>query len=113
MKVCILLSFFLPLFPLAHTHSHSGHPEIFKTFENIRQYFVWPGRYEWIIYPVEECIERQTNKTKRHDLHEAPLEQWRALKTTLFKMTHIDHKRPLRPSSNSKTLCFVVVDAFS
>ena len=39
MKMCVPLSLFLPLFSLAHTHSHSGHPGIFKTFENITQYF--------------------------------------------------------------------------
>ena len=39
MKICVPLSLFLPLFSLAHTHSHSGHPGIFKTFEKIRQYF--------------------------------------------------------------------------
>ena len=74
MKICVPLSLFLPLFSIAHTHSHSGHPGIFKTFENIRQYFFWPGRYKWIVYLIENCIECQTNKTKRHDLHEAPLE---------------------------------------
>ena len=30
-----------------------------------------------------------------------------------FKTIHIDHKGPLRPSSNSKTHCLVVVDNFS
>ena len=75
MKICIPLSLFLPLFSLAHTHGLSGHRGIFKTFENIRQYFFWPGRYKWIVYLIEDCIECQTNKTKRHDLHEAPLEQ--------------------------------------
>ena len=39
MKICVPLSLFLPLFKLAHTHSHSGHPGIFKTFEKVRQYF--------------------------------------------------------------------------
>ena len=75
MKICVSLSLFLPLFSLAHTHGHSGHPGILKTFENIRQYFFWPGRYNWIVYLIEDCIECQTIKTKRHDLHEAPLEQ--------------------------------------
>ena len=113
MKICVPLSLFLPLFSLAHTHSHSGHPRIFKTFENIIQYFFWPGRYKWIVYLIEDCIECQTNKTKRHDLHEAPLEQWGELETTPFKTIHIDHKGPLRPSINSNTHCLVVVDAFS
>ena len=113
MKICVPLSLFLPLFKLAHTHSHSGHPGIFKTFENVRQYFFWPGRYKWIVYLIEDCIECQTNKSKRHDLHEAPLEQWGELETTPFKTIHIDHKGPLSPSSNSNNHCLVVVDAFS
>ena len=74
MKICVPLSLFLPLFSLAYTHSHSGHPGIFITFENIRQY--WPVRYKWIVYLIEDCNECQTNKTKRHGLLEAPLEQW-------------------------------------
>ena len=113
MNICVPLSLFLPLFSLAHTHSHSGHPGIFKTFENIRQYFFWPGRYKWMVYLMEDCIECQTIKTKRHDLHEAPLEQWGQLETTPFKTIHFDHKGQLRPSSNSNTHCLVVVDAFS
>ena len=113
MKICVPLSLFQPLFSLAHTHSHGGHPGIFETFEIIRQYFFWPGRYKWIVYLIEDCIECQTNKTKRHDLHEAPLEQWGELETTPFKTIHIDYKGPLRPSSNSNTQCLVVVDAFS
>ena len=76
MKICVPLSLFLPLFSLDHTHSHSGYPGIFKTFENIRQYFFWPGRYKWIVYLIEDCTECQTIETERHDLHEATLEQW-------------------------------------
>ena len=113
MKICIPLSLFLRLFSLAHTHSHSGHPGKFKTFENIRQYFFWPGRHKWVVYLIEDCIECQTIKTKRHDLHEAPLEKWGKLETTPFKTIHIDHKGPLRPSRNSNIHCLVVVDAFS
>ena len=44
MKICVLLSLFLTPFALVHTHSYSGHPGIFKTFENISEYFSWPGR---------------------------------------------------------------------
>ena len=76
MKICVPLSLFLPLFFVAHTQSHGGYPGIFKTFENVRQYFLWPGRNKWIVYLIEDCIECQTNETKRHDLHEAPLEHW-------------------------------------
>ena len=77
----------------------------YKTSED----FFWPGRYKWIVYLIEDCIECQTNRTKRHDLHEAPL----GYLSTPFKTVPIDHKGPLRPSSNSKTHCLVVVHAFS
>ena len=113
MKICVPLSLFLPLFSLGYTHSHSGHTGIFKTFESVRQYFFWPGRYKWTVYLIEDCIECQTNKTKRHDLHQAPLEQCGELEKTPFRTKHIDHKGPLRLSSNSNTPCLVVVDAFS
>ena len=79
------------------------------TFENIRQYFIWSGRYTWIVYLIEDSIECQTNRTKIHDLHEAPL----GYLSTIFKTVPIDHKGPLRPSSNSNTRCLFVVDAFS
>ena len=40
MKICVPLSVLLPLFSLAHAHSHSGHPRIFKTLENIRLFLL-------------------------------------------------------------------------
>ena len=113
MKICVPLSLLIPLFALAHTHSHSGHPGIFKTLEIIKQYFFWPGRYKWIVYPIEDCIECQANKTNRLYLHESPLEQWGQLETASFKTKHIHHKGPFRPSSNSNTHCLVVVCASS
>ena len=112
-KICVPLSLLLPLFTLAHTHSQSGHPGYFENFEKFRQYFFSPGRFKWIVYLIEDCIECQTNKKKRHDLHEAPLEHRGELETTPFKTIQYDHKGPLRPSSNSNTHCLVVVDAFS
>ena len=45
------------------------------------------------------------------------MEQWIEFEATPFKLFHIDHKDPLRPSSNSNNHCLVVVvvvvDAFS
>ena len=113
MKICAPLSLFQPLFSLAHTRSHSGYPGRFKTFQNIRQYFFWPGQYKWIVYLIEGSIECRTNKQKRHDLNETPLEQWGKLETKPFKTKHMDHKRQLRPSSGSNTHCHVIVEAFS
>ena len=110
--MCTLIAFSTALF-LTHTHSHSGNPGILKTFEYIRQYLFWPGWNKWIVYLIEDCIECQTNETKRHGLHEAPLEQWGELEATPFKSIHIDHNGPLRPSSKSNTHYLLVVEAFS
>ena len=115
MKICVPLSPSLTLYFLAHTHSHSGHPGIFKTFERIRQNFFGQddtSLARTIVYLIENSIECQTNKTKVPDLHEAPLQQWGEVETTRFTTIHIDHKGPLHLSSNSNTRC-LVVDAFS
>ena len=58
-------------------------------------------------------LSLSTNKSKRHHLQEAPLEQLGELETTPFETNHIDHKGPLRPSSNSNNHCLVVFDVFS
>ncbi len=84
-----------------------------KTFDNIRRYFFWPGMYKWTTALISDCLTCQKNKSKRHDLNEAPLEQWGELETTPFKTIHIDHKGPLKPSSHGKSFCLVVIDAFS
>ena len=49
---------------------------------------------------------------ERHDLHEAPLEQWGEIETHPFKAAHIDHSGQPPPSSNWNTHCFVVVYIF-
>ena len=109
--MCSFVSF-LPLFKLAQTCSHSGHPGKFKAFEIVRQYFFWLGRYKWIVYLIEDCIECQTNESKPHDLYEAPLEQWGELETKPLTI-HIVHEIPHRLCSNCNNHCIVVVDAFS
>ena len=113
MKISVPLTLFLPRFCLAHPHSHSGHPGKLKTFENIREFFFWSGLYKWIVYLIKDCIECQSNKMKKHDLHEAPIKKWGKLETTPFKTIQIDQNGPLRCSSNSNTHWFVVKDAFS
>ena len=57
MKICVPLSLFLPLFSLAHNHIHTGQRRKFKTLQNIRQLLFRPGRYKWIVYLIEDCIE--------------------------------------------------------
>ena len=62
---------------------------------------------------LHDCLDCQKNKPKRKDLNEAPLQQWGQLETTPMKTIHIDQNGPLRPMSNGKNYCLVVVDAFS
>ena len=64
-------------------------------------------------YDVYPRLLRLSKKSKRHDLNEAPLQQWDELETTPFQTIHIDHKGTFRPSSNGKHYCLVVVDSFS
>ena len=91
----------------------SGHRGDACTLNNISRYFYWPGMYKWVTMLIQDCIDCQKNKSKRHDLNEAPLQQWGELETTPFHTIHIDHKGPLRPSSNDYLYCLVIVDAFS
>ena len=62
---------------------------------------------------LHNCLDCQKNKPKRKDLNEARLYQWGQIETTPKRTVHIDHKGPLRPMSNGKNYCLVVVDAFS
>ena len=62
---------------------------------------------------VNDCLDCQKNKPQRHDLNEAPLEQWGDMETTPFHTIHIEHKGPFRPCSNHKKFCLVIVDSFS
>ena len=112
-KICLPLSLFLNSFKLAHSHPLSGHHGESKTLESIKRYFYWPGLYKWVKMLLHDCLDCQKNKPKRKDLNEAPLQQWGQLETTPMKTIHIDHKGPLRPMSNGKNYCLVVVDAFS
>ena len=113
LKICIPISLFLKCFELAHSNTMSGHRGDASTLNNISRFFYWPGMYKWVTMLIHDCLDCQKNKSKRHDLNEAPLQQWGELETTPFHTIHIDHKGPFRPSSNGKHYCLVVVDSFS
>ena len=91
----------------------SGHRRDASTLNNISRFFYWPGTYKWLTMLIHDCLDCQKNKSKRHDLNEAPLQQWGELETTPFHTIHIDHKGPFWPSSISKHYCLVVVDSVS
>ena len=67
--------------------------------------------YKWVLTLIHDCLDCQKNKPQRHDLNEAPLEEWG--ETTPFHTIHIDHKGPFRPCSNQKKFCLFIVDIFS
>ena len=69
--------------------------------------------YKWITQLLARCLDCQKNKHKRHDLNQAPLEQWTDTVPFPFHTVHIDHKGPINPTSNGKKLCLVVVDSLS
>ena len=91
----------------------SGHRGDASNLNNISRFFYWPGMCKWVTMLIHDCLDCQKNKSKRHDLNEAPLQQWGELETTPFHTIHIDHKGRFRPSSNGKHYCLVVVDSFS
>ena len=68
--------------------------------------------YKWITQLIAGYVDCQKNEHKRHDLNQAPLEQW-THKVHVLCTVHIDHKGPITPTSNAKKHCLVVVDSFS
>ena len=103
----------IPCFQLSHNHPLSGHMGINKTFATLKRFFYWPGMYKWVSALIADCLDCQVDKSKRSDLHNAPLEQWGELETQPFQTLHIDHKGPISPPSNRNTHCLMVIDAFS
>ena len=91
----------------------SGHRGDASILTNISRFFYWPGMYNWVTMLIHDCLDCKKNKSRRHDLNEASLQQWGELETTPFQTIHIDHNGPFRPSSNGKNYCLVVVDSFS
>ena len=113
LKICIPISLFLKCFVLVHSNPMSGHRGDAITLNNISRFFYWPEMYKWVTMLIHNCLYCQKNKSKRHELNKAPLQQWVELETNPFHTIHIDHKGPFRPSSNGKHYCLVVVDSFS
>ena len=110
LKICIPISIFLKCFELAHSNPMSGHRGDANTLKNIR-FFTGLECINGVTMLIHDCLDCQKNKSKSHDLNEAPLQQWGELVTTPFYTIHIDHKGPFRHSSNDKHYCFVVVDS--
>ena len=79
-------------FELAHNNPLSGHRGDTCTFNNISRFFFWPGMNKWVTMLVHDCLDCQKNKPQRHDLNEAPLEQWGDLEAIPFHTIHIDHR---------------------
>ena len=111
-KICVPMSLFIKLFELAHTDQLAGHVGKDKTIANIKRFFFWPGMYKWITQLIAGCLDCQKNEHKRHDLNQAPLEQWTDTVPFPFHNVHIDHTGPINSTSNGKKHCLVVVDSF-
>ena len=112
LKICIPISFFLKCFEPALSNPMSGHRDDASTLTNISRFFYWPGMYKWVTMLIYDCLDCQKNKSKRHDLNEAPSQQRGDLETTPFQTMNIDHRGPFRTSSNGKNYCLVVLDSF-
>ena len=69
--------------------------------------------YKWITQLIAGCFDCQKFKHKRHDLNQAPLEQWTDTVPFPFHTVHTDHKGPINPTSNGKKHCLVEKDSFS
>ena len=83
-----------------------------KTLANLKRLFFSPGMFIWVTVLINDCLSCQKNKRNRKNLYEAPLQPWGSLEIVLFRTFHIDHKRPLYPSSSDFEYRLVVVDCF-
>ena len=104
---------FLKCFELAHNIPMSGYRGDTSTLNNASRFFDWLRMYKWVTMLIHDCLDCQTNKSKRHDLNEASLQQWGEMETTPFHTLHYDRKRSFQPCSNGKHHDLVVVDRFS
>ena len=109
---CLPLSLFLACFRLGHYNEMGGHMEATKTYANAKQFFYWPGMFDWICGLTADCIICQNNKPKPTHRNEVPLEEWQNDKIP-FRTVHIDHKGTLHPPSNRNFHCLLVIGAFS
>ena len=69
--------------------------------------------YKWVHALINDCLTCQSNKHKRHELHQGSLQEWSEKVPLPFHTVHIDHKGPINPKSFGNQHCLVVVDAFS
>ena len=111
LRICLPLSLFLACFRLGHYNEFSGHMGATKTYANAKRFYYWPGMFDWICALTADCLTCQNNKPKRKHRNEVPLEDWQN-ETVPFRTIHIDHKRPINPTSASNIHCLLIVDAF-
>ena len=89
-----------------------GHMGATKTYANTKRFYYWPGMFDWICALTADCLTCQNKKPKPKHHNEVPLEEWQN-ETFPFRTIHIDHKRPIHPTSASNVHCLLIVDAFS
>ena len=83
-----------------------------KTYNNVKRFYYWPGKFDWICALTADCLTCQNNKPKPKNRNEDPLEEWQN-ETVPFRTVHFDHKVPLHPPSNRNLHCLLVTDPFS
>ena len=112
LRICLLLSVFLPCFRLGHYNELGGHIGAAKTYNNAKRFYYWPGMFDWICALTVDCLTCQNNKPKPKHRNEIPLEEWQN-ETVPFRTIHKDHKGPLHTPSNRNLHCLLAIDAFS
>ena len=110
--ICLPLSLFLACFRLGHYSEMGGHMGATRTYAKAMRFYDWPGMFDWICALTADCLTCQNNKPKPKHRNEVPLEEWQN-ETVPFRTIHIDHKRPIHPTSASNVHCLLIVDGIS
>ena len=67
---------------------------------------------KWVGTLTKSCLTYRKNKQIWKDQNTAPNKKWEHEIPYQFHTVHVDHKGPLKPMSDGKHPCLVVIDAF-
>ena len=84
----------------------------FKNINSAKRFYYWPGMFHWRCALTAGCLTCRNKKPKPKHGNEVPMEEWQN-ETVPFPTIHIDHKGPVRLSSNRNLPFLLVIDAFS
>jgi cleavage and polyadenylation specificity factor subunit 1 len=92
--------------PLMKTIHELGHYGRKRTFNAVKQYYVWPGMRVQVNRFVQHCVSCQKNKTVRKQKR-----PWQSFPYThRFKTVHVDIVGPVIPSSSGKRFMLTMMD---